>query len=206
MTCSISPRSKPAVWNFSAEPVDLDASCSAEAVETVTPSWPPPMARPFIVEAPALRLASPKPMASSSASACSTSLSNATKFTKNGQSQSCAVTAKPRTGADWLVFDVIDTGIGISPEALSAALFQPFVQADASTTRAFGGTGLGLAITRRLARLLGGDVTVKSALSAKVRRSLCACRRRPARNSLFPEQRFRAQRSLTSSFERNSLL
>ena len=62
-----------------------------------------------------------------------------------------------------MTFNVIDTGIGISPEA-QTRLFQPFVQADATTTRAYGGTGLGLAITRRLARLLGGDVTVKSAV------------------------------------------
>ena len=80
----------------------------------------------------------------------------------------------PDTGAyqafiqTWVIRDsgrtiLIDTGIGISPEAQSR-LFQPFVQADATTTRAYGGTGLGLAITRRLARLLGGDVTLKSSL------------------------------------------
>ncbi|HVZ99622.1 MAG TPA: ATP-binding protein [Caulobacterales bacterium] len=87
-------------------------------------------------------------------------LSNACKFTKDGQ-----VTLRTRRemldGVDWLVFEVADTGIGISKEA-QEKLFQPFVQADASTTRAYGGTGLGLAITRRLAQLLGGDVTVQS--------------------------------------------
>jgi signal transduction histidine kinase len=87
---------------------------------------------------------------------------NAAKFTKDGQIK--IVAQREKTSAcDWLVFQVIDTGIGISPEAQSR-LFQPFVQADATTTRAFGGTGLGLAITRRLARLLGGDVTLKSAV------------------------------------------
>jgi signal transduction histidine kinase len=88
-------------------------------------------------------------------------LSNAAKFARDGQIKLIA-TREEKQGGDWLSFAVIDTGIGISPEA-QARLFQPFVQADASTTRAFGGTGLGLAITRRLARLMGGDVTVKSA-------------------------------------------
>jgi len=86
-------------------------------------------------------------------------LSNAAKFTKDGQ-----IKLRACREDDWLVFEVIDTGIGISLDA-QKRLFQPFVQADASTTRAFGGTGLGLAITRRLARLLGGDVTVRSAPS-----------------------------------------
>ncbi|MBS0384692.1 MAG: hybrid sensor histidine kinase/response regulator, partial [Proteobacteria bacterium] len=89
-------------------------------------------------------------------------LSNAAKFTRNGQIKLRAA-RQNRDGADWLVFEVIDTGIGIAPDA-QARLFQPFVQADASTTRAYGGTGLGLAITRRLARIIGGDVTMKSAL------------------------------------------
>jgi len=59
------------------------------------------------------------------------------------------------------VFEVIDTGIGIAEDKLPE-LFQPFVQADASVTRAYGGTGLGLALTRRFAQLLGGDVTATS--------------------------------------------
>jgi signal transduction histidine kinase len=87
-------------------------------------------------------------------------MSNAAKFTKDGEITLRAI--RERVGdRDWLTFQVTDTGIGIAPEALQR-LFQPFVQADASTTRAFGGTGLGLAITRRLARMLGGDVTVSS--------------------------------------------
>ncbi|MFT3728261.1 MAG: ATP-binding protein [Terricaulis sp.] len=89
-------------------------------------------------------------------------LSNAAKFTQDGQIKLCAARESDGKG-DWLRFDVIDTGIGIAPETLER-LFQPFMQADASTTRVYGGTGLGLAITRRLARILGGDVTVKSVL------------------------------------------
>ncbi|MBL8559374.1 MAG: hypothetical protein JNM47_11675 [Hyphomonadaceae bacterium] len=85
-------------------------------------------------------------------------LSNANKFTKDGR----VGLAVSRDG-DVVRFVVVDTGIGMSEEQM-AGLFQPFVQADASLTRRFGGTGLGLAITRRLARLLGGDVTVTSAL------------------------------------------
>jgi len=85
-------------------------------------------------------------------------MANAAKFTKDGQ-----IKLVVQRDDQWATFQVIDTGIGISSEA-QTRLFQPFVQADATTTRAYGGTGLGLAITRRLARLLGGDVTVKSAL------------------------------------------
>jgi PAS domain S-box-containing protein len=88
-------------------------------------------------------------------------LSNAAKFTQGG-----AITVSARRikrGEDWLEIAVSDTGIGLSREQADR-LFGDFVQADADTARRFGGTGLGLAITRRMLRLLGGDVTVESVL------------------------------------------
>ena len=87
-------------------------------------------------------------------------LSNAAKFTKQGAIRLTArreVTA----GGDEIVLAVEDSGIGLTPDQLGR-LFQPFTQADASTTRKYGGTGLGLAITRNLARIMGGDITVTS--------------------------------------------
>jgi signal transduction histidine kinase len=86
-------------------------------------------------------------------------LSNACKFTKEGE-----VKLKARglgDGRDWIEIAVADSGIGMTPEQ-QAKLFEEFTQADASTAQRFGGTGLGLAITRKLARMMGGDVTVAS--------------------------------------------
>jgi signal transduction histidine kinase len=86
-------------------------------------------------------------------------LSNACKFTKEGE-----VRLKARRVADgrnWVELSVADTGIGMTEEQL-AKLFQEFTQADSLTARHFGGTGLGLAISRKLARMMGGDVTVAS--------------------------------------------
>ncbi|MEQ1817638.1 MAG: ATP-binding protein [Terricaulis sp.] len=91
-------------------------------------------------------------------------LSNAAKFTKNGKID-IAFDRKLHNGVEQLFITVHDTGIGMSKEHLSR-LFQPFVQADPSITQQYGGTGLGLTITRRLCQLLGGDITVKSALGA----------------------------------------
>src|SRR5262249_47717653 len=86
-------------------------------------------------------------------------LSNACKFTKNG---SVTLQAR-RDGIGSIEGAVADTGIGMTPEQMGK-LFQEFNQAEASTAQRFGGTGLGLAITRKLARIMGGDVTVASEL------------------------------------------
>jgi signal transduction histidine kinase/ActR/RegA family two-component response regulator len=89
-------------------------------------------------------------------------LSNACKFTKDGEI-AIDTARRPHNGVEQLFITVRDTGIGMSREHLSR-LFQPFVQADPLITQRYGGTGLGLTITRRLAQLLGGDVSVESAL------------------------------------------
>jgi GAF domain-containing protein/CheY-like chemotaxis protein len=87
-------------------------------------------------------------------------LSNACKFTDQG-TISLVVGREATEGQDWMVFNVSDTGIGMTPEQLTR-LFEAFSQADAATTRKYGGTGLGLALSRRLCRMMGGDVTVES--------------------------------------------
>ncbi len=87
-------------------------------------------------------------------------LSNACKFTDRG-TISLAVAREVMDGQDWIEFSVNDTGIGMTPEQLTR-LFEVFSQADAATTRKYGGTGLGLALSRRLCRMMGGDVTVAS--------------------------------------------
>jgi signal transduction histidine kinase len=91
-------------------------------------------------------------------------LSNAAKFTRDG-TVTLRVFVRTQGDEEDIVFEVCDTGIGMNPEQL-ARLFEPFTQADISTTRVFGGTGLGLAITRRFCRMMGGDVTVSSAPGA----------------------------------------
>ena len=85
---------------------------------------------------------------------------NACKFTANGE-----VTVRARQdeadGRAWLVVEVSDTGIGMTPAQMEH-LFDEFVQADVTTTRRFGGTGLGLAISQRFCRLMGGTLTAHS--------------------------------------------
>jgi adenylate cyclase len=86
-------------------------------------------------------------------------LSNACKFTKEGEVKLRA--RRLLDGRDWIEIAVADTGIGLTPEQ-QAKLFKEFTQADATTAQRFGGTGLGLALSRKLARMMGGDVTVTS--------------------------------------------
>src|SRR5262245_31998966 len=86
-------------------------------------------------------------------------LSNACKFTKAGEVRLAA--RKVSNGSKFVEFAVSDTGIGMTAEQ-QAELFEEFSQADATTAQRFGGTGLGLALSRKLARMMGGDVTVTS--------------------------------------------
>jgi signal transduction histidine kinase/CheY-like chemotaxis protein len=87
-------------------------------------------------------------------------LSNASKFTSAGR-VSLAVTRGVLDGREEIVFTVRDTGIGMTPEQIKR-LFQPFTQADPSTTRKYGGTGLGLSITQRFCQLMNGSIEVES--------------------------------------------
>jgi signal transduction histidine kinase/DNA-binding response OmpR family regulator len=89
-------------------------------------------------------------------------VSNAIKFTEAGEVRlRISLIGRPSDGRPMLRFDVGDTGIGLSSDAIDK-LFAPFTQADASMARRFGGTGLGLAISKRLAQMLGGDIVVTS--------------------------------------------
>ncbi|HKO15250.1 MAG TPA: ATP-binding protein, partial [Gemmatimonadaceae bacterium] len=96
-------------------------------------------------------------------------LANAVKFTEAGGRivVRCAMTDRPpaesalHAGTPWVALRVEDTGIGIPPEQL-ARIFEPFTQAQSGYTRERSGTGLGLTISRRLARLMGGEITVES--------------------------------------------
>jgi two-component system, NtrC family, sensor kinase len=86
-------------------------------------------------------------------------LGNACKFTKGGEVKLAA--RKVSNGINFVEFAISDTGVGMTAEQ-QAKLFEEFSQADRTTAQRFGGTGLGLAITRKLARMMGGDVTVTS--------------------------------------------
>ena len=105
-------------------------------------------------------------------------LNNAIKFTAHGE-VSLHLQAIQEGDACWLSAAVRDTGVGMQPEQL-ARLFQPFTQADSSTTRQYGGTGLGLSIAQRLVQLMAGEISVESTpeqgsvFRFKVRLSACA--------------------------------
>jgi len=88
-------------------------------------------------------------------------LGNASKFTDQGIIQLRVGIEEDNKGISWVRFQVKDSGIGISPEQ-QAKLFQPFIQADASTTRKYGGTGLGLTISQHFTEMLGGYLTLDS--------------------------------------------
>jgi signal transduction histidine kinase len=87
-------------------------------------------------------------------------LSNAAKFTKQG-TVSLKVERKTIEDSEWVIFCVVDDGIGMT-SVQQDKLFQPFTQADSSTTRRYGGTGLGLAITKQFAEMMGGTIEVSS--------------------------------------------
>ena len=112
-------------------------------------------------------------------------LSNACKFTQDGIIE-LRVERRTFAGEPCIAFAVSDTGIGMSPEQASK-LFRPFVQGDASVTRQFGGTGLGLTITRRLARMMGGEVFVESELGKGSVFTLCIPEKQPS--SFLNEER-----------------
>jgi adenylate cyclase len=86
-------------------------------------------------------------------------LSNSCKFTKDGEI--ALRLSNVVNGGKWIKLAVVDTGIGMTAEQ-QAKLFQDFTQADSLTAQRYGGTGLGLALSRKLARMMGGDVTVTS--------------------------------------------
>src|SRR6185295_8259318 len=88
-------------------------------------------------------------------------VSNAIKFTSKGHVEIAVDLVERREGVDVVRFTVLDTGVGIAPEARDK-LFQPFSQGGSGVSRVFGGTGLGLSIGQRLAGLMGGDISIAS--------------------------------------------
>ncbi|MEL6364562.1 MAG: ATP-binding protein [Pseudomonadota bacterium] len=127
-------------------------------------------------------------------------ISNAVKFTHEG-GVAVRIDAAPRGEAVDVAIAVRDTGIGMSPET-QAKLFETFTQGDSSTTREYGGTGLGLSITRKLVRLMGGDVAVESAsgegsvFTMTFRARLAYPEKRPATSDQETEQQDDAARGL----------
>jgi signal transduction histidine kinase/CheY-like chemotaxis protein len=87
-------------------------------------------------------------------------LSNAAKFTEKGAIE-LRVRYEKKGGKEWIIFEVQDSGIGIAPEHIDR-IFEPFSQADPSTTRKYGGTGLGLVISQKFCRMMSGSIEVES--------------------------------------------
>lgn len=108
--------------------------------------------------------------------------SNACKFTKEGE-VTLQVEALEQLSEPWIEFRVSDTGIGISEEQRQR-LFQPFAQADSSTTRQYGGTGLGLVISKRFVEMMGGTIELESELGVGSTFSV----RLPAQSGLEPDE------------------
>jgi signal transduction histidine kinase len=103
-------------------------------------------------------------------------LSNAAKFTHQGE-VGLVVKGEHADGVDWVRMSVSDSGIGIPPEKIDH-VFEEFSQADETTTRDYGGTGLGLPISRRFCQLMGGDITLESAVGKGIpARSTCSAAR-----------------------------
>lgn len=99
-------------------------------------------------------------------------LSNAAKFTQNGRVSLRVYREMSSDSSEYVVFQVTDTGIGISPEE-KENLFQPFVQAQLTTTRDYGGTGLGLAISQRLCQLMDGTLALQSKVGEGTIATVC---------------------------------
>ena len=115
-------------------------------------------------------------------------IGNAVKFTEEGEVTLRVTSALLKDNLYRIDFLVSDSGVGISPEALSR-LFHPFQQADASSTRKFGGTGLGLTISKRLVELMSGDITVSSILGAGSTFRFSICLPSSPVEGLVPEDR-----------------
>ena len=126
---------------------------------------------------------------------------NAIKFTPSGEVVLEVCCVGRQDGRALVHFEVRDTGIGIPQESLDR-LFQPFTQADSSTTRRFGGTGLGLSIVRKLVEMMGGQVGAHSE-PARARRSGSRCRWSPRTSAAASRARDRsAERSARAARRR----
>ena len=146
--------------DIEATPTDLRAICEATTTlwANAASAKGVTLASDIDPEVPAFVLADPTRLRQIIANL----VSNALKFTERGRVD-LAIRRLPGGAEDHvrLAFSVSDTGIGLSPAQL-AKLFQPFTQAEASTTRRFGGTGLGLSICKRLVEMMGGEIGAES--------------------------------------------